>query len=143
MKILDGNGVFGGKERNIFISAEVMPPDASNIARAKRLNPEPVFENWYQETSGNHAEDTETRSRFYYEAWHPKLCDIILNETVSDMHTILKLKKMLNHNGSMSYLVKECSNVPFLLMENVNYQFVMEGLQKNPELRHLLTIKQH
>ena len=51
MANLDAEGMFGeGEERNkIFINAEFMPPDASNVMRALRLNPNESLKNWLTE----------------------------------------------------------------------------------------------
>jgi hypothetical protein len=51
MHNLDLKGLFGrGQKRlGIFINAEYMPPDDSNVERAKRLNPEAVLKNWMDE----------------------------------------------------------------------------------------------
>jgi len=41
MKRLDSEGLFGrGREReSIVVNVECMPPDATNVARARELNP--------------------------------------------------------------------------------------------------------
>lgn len=50
---LDSEGLFGtGDERlRIVINAEVMPPDFTNTARAKRLNPAKAIETWLKEAA--------------------------------------------------------------------------------------------
>lgn len=50
---LDAEGLFGqGEERNrIVINAEVMPPDESNVGRARRLNPQQALRDWLAEAA--------------------------------------------------------------------------------------------
>lgn len=53
MTKLDGEGLFGsGRDRlQIVVNAEVMPPDHTNVERAKRLNPEQALSVWLQEAA--------------------------------------------------------------------------------------------
>lgn len=53
MATLDAEGLFGvGTERfGIVINAEVMPPDHSNVERAKRLNPPEALGDWLREAA--------------------------------------------------------------------------------------------
>lgn len=50
---LDKEGLFGKceKRKNIVINVEVMPPDYTNIERAKRLNPEEALVVWFKENA--------------------------------------------------------------------------------------------
>lgn len=50
---LDREGVFGtGAARyGMFVNAEVMPPDAGNLERARRLNPPEALEAWLAEAA--------------------------------------------------------------------------------------------
>jgi hypothetical protein len=50
---LDRRGMFGtGKERaKIVVNVEVMPPDATNTERAKRLNPPEAIRTWLEEAA--------------------------------------------------------------------------------------------
>lgn len=53
MAMLDAEGLFGTgvKRFGIFINAEVMPPDSTNVARARRLNPPEALEDWLDEAA--------------------------------------------------------------------------------------------
>ncbi len=53
MAMLDKEGLFGsGNDRlRIVINAEVMPPDHTNVGRAKRLNPEQALSDWMKEAA--------------------------------------------------------------------------------------------
>ena len=53
MATLDAEGLFGiGTKRfGIVINAEVMPPDHSNVERAKRLNPPEALGDWLREAA--------------------------------------------------------------------------------------------
>ncbi|WP_417389150.1 DUF4303 domain-containing protein [Gimesia sp.] len=53
MAMLDAEGLFGiGNQRfGIVINAEVMPPDHSNVERAKRLNPQEALDDWLKEAA--------------------------------------------------------------------------------------------
>ena len=53
MRRVDSDGIFGfGEERNrIAVLVEVMPPDETNVVRARRLNPSRAIEAWLDEAS--------------------------------------------------------------------------------------------
>lgn len=53
MRNLDEKGIFGtGTERKqVFINAEVMPPDYTNTKRAERLNPPEAMADWLKEAA--------------------------------------------------------------------------------------------
>ena len=53
MATLDREGLFGqaAERSRIFINVEVAPPDASNTARAARLNPAEALQAWLAEAS--------------------------------------------------------------------------------------------
>jgi hypothetical protein len=53
MAQLDESGIFGRGEarKKIVINAEVMPPDSTNVARAKRLNPPEALVAWLAEAA--------------------------------------------------------------------------------------------
>ena len=53
MKKLDDNGIFGkGTVReHVYVNVEVVPPDYSNVIRARRLNPEKALEIWLREAA--------------------------------------------------------------------------------------------
>ncbi len=53
MKQLDKKGLFGtGADRKqVFINAEIMPPDYTNTMRAKRLNPPEAMTEWLEEAA--------------------------------------------------------------------------------------------
>jgi hypothetical protein len=53
MKLLDGEGLFGkGKRRDeIVINVECMPPDYTNVERARQLNPPRALVDWINEAA--------------------------------------------------------------------------------------------
>ncbi len=53
MRCIDSRGVFqrGQSREDIFINAEVMPPDASNTLRGRRLNPPQAVIAWLAEAA--------------------------------------------------------------------------------------------
>jgi hypothetical protein len=53
LALLDDEGIFGrGSAREaLVINVEVMPPDASNTERARRLNPPAALERWLREAA--------------------------------------------------------------------------------------------
>ncbi len=137
MRQLYENGLFGDAQQNVFINAEIMPPENSNDERAKRLNPEAVFRNWYAETSSD--EEAEDKSRLYYEAWHPQLCTVILAEPVTDKKTIFLIRKMVG--GSAAELLEKCHTAPTILAKDVQYRMAEEHLRAHPVLCQLLKIE--
>ena len=53
LRILDREGLFGvdSARNQIFVHAEVVPPDPSSIERAKRLNPQAAIVDWLNEAA--------------------------------------------------------------------------------------------
>lgn len=53
LKQLDSEGFFGAgiNRSKLVVNAEVMPPDAGNTMRAKRLNPPEALDDWLQEAA--------------------------------------------------------------------------------------------
>lgn len=53
LRSVDAEGLFGrGEQRNeIVINVELMPPDASNVERARRLNPPAALVDWMIEAA--------------------------------------------------------------------------------------------
>ena len=53
MARVDADGIFGhgAKRDQIVLNVEVMPPDATNVARARRLNPLSAITDWLVEAA--------------------------------------------------------------------------------------------
>lgn len=143
MKRLDDKGIFGMEEERdqLFIGAEIMPPVPSNFDRARRLNPDTVYNKWYQDWRGELLPDKPAVD--WNEIWNPQLCSVILKSSVTDKKTVLQIKKALNISKGLTLFIEECKNAPVVILENESYSFVINALNKFPLIQPLLEVKKH
>lgn len=141
MLVLDNDGLFGvGKRRNeIFVNAEVIPPDYSNTERAIRLNriASTVLKEWLEgaEEIDNKVEETD-----YREIWHPTLCKIKLVKPVEDKRSVIKLKQLFYYNGDLKNFINGCKNPPFNIKNDAVYKDALEVLNRYPELSSFIVL---
>lgn len=141
MKILDSRGLFGmGKERSrLFINAEIMPPEASNFDRAKRLNPLDIYKEWEQDWIGELSIDKPAVD--WNAIWNPELCNVTLIKPVTDKKVILQIKKALSINKGLTLFIEDCQKTPLIILKNEPYKTVIENLKKFPLVQPFLSIE--
>lgn len=139
MKALDINGIFSAaNERDqLFINAEIMPPESDNSERAKRLNPSNVYERYCSEYEAGNDVSPEID---YEKLWHPELCDIVLTSPVKDKATLFQLKMLFTFEGTVTELVNGCKNVPFVLKRDALYKDVLKLLENNSCIAGLVNV---
>ncbi|MBP5578229.1 MAG: DUF4303 domain-containing protein [Ruminococcus sp.] len=121
MKSLDEEGIFSviGNRKDIFINAEKMPPDESNILRGKRLNPAETFRAWYED---NWAEnDSEDLYEHYYSLHHPQTCKVVVAKPISDKGLAMKIRRDFNVTLGINEFIAKCNNTPIVINEDFDY----------------------
>lgn len=138
MEILSEKGLFDKtKDKcNILINAEVMPPDSSNYKRALRLNSIEIINSY-----NSYFVEEDYQEKDYHSIWHPKLCDVILIQSIIDNKAILKLRKCFYYDGDLKSLLQGCANPPFMLKKDAIYDNVIETLKCNPEFSKMIKVK--
>ncbi|MBQ9604424.1 MAG: DUF4303 domain-containing protein [Firmicutes bacterium] len=142
MKYLDSIGLFGDaeKRKHIFINAEIMPPVYENSVRAKRLNPDEIYAAWADD--GNVEESqTEDKSAYYRQIYHPLLCSVKLLKPVSDKKTVIKLKKAVGFEGGIQSFIQICKKAPCVLKHKARYNDIIKTITDDNELGELLEVE--
>ncbi len=141
MRILDGKGLFGmGKERSrVFINAEIMPPEASNFDRAKRLNPFDVYNEWERDWIGELSPDKPAVD--WNAVWNPELCNVTLLRPVTDKKIILQIKNALCVDKGIGLFIEDCKKAPLVILKNEPYETVIRNLQNFPMIQPFLSVK--
>lgn len=139
MRILDSTGVFGvGEKRyNVFINAEIMPPEDSNFERGKRLNPISTYEMWKKDWNI----DNDYTTINWDEIWHPKTCDVILTSPVYDKKTIMKIKKTFSLNIDITSLIHHCANTPYIILKGGRLKFINKALDDLIEIQNQIEVR--
>ena len=145
MKTLDEAGLFGTAEsrKRIFINAECMPPEQSNIERGRRLNPPEVFQKWYAENWDNaDGEDVDAICEYYYALNHPKMCKVILTQPVTDKKTALKIRRDFNISTGFGEFLILCRHAPCTLNDSFLYAAGKALLAKEPLYAEIISLKE-
>lgn len=141
MRILDSISMFGsGDKRNeIFINAEIMPPEESNFTRGRHLNPPSVYEKWKDDWE----QTDEPNEIDWNEIWHPTLCDVIVKYAINDKKTVLRIKKAFNLNVRIILLIEKCQNAPCVIISSEEYRIVEKAMNNLTDLNDILAIKKY
>ena len=140
MKTLDEEGMFGTSDnrKKIFINAEYMPPDVSNVERGRRLNPLDIFERWYKENWDE--SDSEDIGEYYYALNHPKMCKVIVTQSITDKKIAMKIRKDFNVPMGIGEFLMFCKHTPCTINDNFSYNYGKELISREPMYSEIISI---
>ena len=138
MSVLDSQGLFAlnQKREDVFINAEYMPPEESDIERGRRLNPRNIFEKWYSEQCADDAERVD-----YHQLYHPPLCDIYLIKNITDKKMLIKLKSLFYCDCTVTELAEMAKTVPVIIKHDMTFSEAEGIIKAAPYLNEYIKLK--
>ncbi len=138
---LDEEGIFNnnGMRDKLFINAEIMPPDETNIERGKRLNSTSIFDEWFNENWNIHHENEELYD-YYYSLHHPQLCKVVITQPRNDKKTAIKIRKDFNVSMGLGEFSYFCLTAPCVINESFNFETGEKIISQHPEYTGIISL---